>query len=307
MRILNFGSLNIDFVYTVDHFARSGETLLSSYRAIFPGGKGLNQSLAIARCCCEAKKIRLFHAGIIGKDDGLFLKEMLDKSGVNTDYIRKSDSVTGRTVTQVDHFGRNCVILFGGANAELQSDFIDSVFQHFSADDYLVLQNEINGAAYLMQKAHKKGMKIFFNPSPYNDMIDVLPLEFVSCFILDATEACELCHTPAGTPDILLSAFEKRFPAAEVVLMFGKKGAVYRKGSMVYHHGAYRVPVLDTAASADTFIGYFIGCRAQGMNAHDILKYASAASAIKISRRGAASAIPTVQEVLAADLKLMES
>ena len=298
MRILNFGSLNIDYVYAVDHFVRPGETLASARRDVFSGGKGLNQSVALARAGAD-----VYHAGGIGKADGLFLKKMLSDSGVHTEFIEEYETPTGHAIIQVDASGQNCILLFGGANRIQTPEFIDEVLSHFEKGDYLVLQNEINNVGYIMEKAHEKEMVIFLNPSPYNRDIDALPLSYVDCFLLNEVEAADICRVqrPDDSGE-LLAVLGKKFPGAKIVLTLGKNGVVYKDGHCIYRHGIYKVTVVDTTAAGDTFTGYFISCMARGMSPEDILKYASVASSIAVSRKGAAPSIPLFDEVKNAKL-----
>ena len=107
-RILNFGSLNIDRVYRVEHFVRPGETVASKGYQCFPGGKGLNQSIAAARAGA-----RVFHAGTVGAD-GDFLIKLLSESGADVRYVRKTDGITGHALIQVSDAGENCIILYPG-------------------------------------------------------------------------------------------------------------------------------------------------------------------------------------------------
>lgn len=151
MKILNFGSLNIDYVYSVDHFVQKGETISSSQMNIFSGGKGLNQSVALGRAGAK-----VFHAGRIGKD-GEFLVEQLKEAGVNTDLVVvDEDCSTGHAIIQNDAEGDNCILLYGGANQRITKEQIDAALEQFDAGDYLVLQNEISNLPYLMEKAQKK-------------------------------------------------------------------------------------------------------------------------------------------------------
>ena len=160
MKILNFGSLNIDKVYKVPHFVRPGETISSRSYESFPGGKGLNQSIAVSRAGAA-----VFHAGTIGKD-GLFLKEILERSGADTRYLRECGEVTGHALIQVSEEGENCIILFNGSNYENDRGFMDEVLKDFSKGDILLLQNEISNLDYLLQRGKEKGMRIMLNPSP---------------------------------------------------------------------------------------------------------------------------------------------
>ena len=100
-RFLSFGSINIDYTYSLPHIVREGETLASSALTVSAGGKGANQSAALAKSGCE-----VYHAGRIGKD-GLFILDMLDSYGVDTRYVDTSSAVSGNAVIQVDENGRN--------------------------------------------------------------------------------------------------------------------------------------------------------------------------------------------------------
>ena len=135
MRVLNFGSLNIDYVYQVDHFVQPGETLSSDALQINCGGKGLNQSVALAKAGVET-----WHAGLIGPE-GAFLKEKLTASGVDTTFVRTVDGSTGHAIIQVDRNGQNSILLHDGANGRLQEAFADEVLSGFHAGDVVLLQN----------------------------------------------------------------------------------------------------------------------------------------------------------------------
>ena len=108
MKVLNFGSLNLDYVYQVDHFTKPGETQSAFSQTVNPGGKGLNQSIALKKA-----GIDVYHAGCVGKG-GQMLKDLLEKSGVKTEYLYPCDEIQGNAVIQVDPKGQNSILLFGG-------------------------------------------------------------------------------------------------------------------------------------------------------------------------------------------------
>ena len=111
MKFLNFGSLNLDFVYDVEHFVRPGETISSTALNTFSGGKGLNQSVALSRAGAQT-----YHGGCIGKD-GQILLDGLRAAGADVSFVRVLKSCrTGHAIIQVDPSGQNCILLFGGAN-----------------------------------------------------------------------------------------------------------------------------------------------------------------------------------------------
>lgn len=150
MQILNFGSLNIDYTYSLTHIVRPKETISSQKLEVFPGGKGLNQSVALARAGSE-----VYHAGCIG-EDGKFLEELCRENGVRTEYIKTGSERTGNAIIQVADNGENSIILFPGSNRCLTPADVDEVLEHFGEGDILLLQNEINQLSYLIQRGAEK-------------------------------------------------------------------------------------------------------------------------------------------------------
>lgn len=291
MKILNFGSLNIDYTYTVDHFVRGGETMSSEEMNIFSGGKGLNQSIALSKSGAQ-----VWHAGAIGTGDGDFLVEQLKNAGVNTEFISVLEGKTGHAIIQKARDGGNCILLYGGANQMITKAMADEVLSHFEAGDYLVLQNEISEIGYIMEKAHERQMKIVLNPSPMDDKIAGYPLEYVDYFLLNEIEAGDICAVQ-GEGEELLDKLAAKFPSSKIVLTLGGDGSLYRDGDRLLKQGIYKVKVADTTAAGDTFTGFFIGGLVQGMDAADALEWAAKAAAIAVSRMGAAPSIPSRDEV----------
>lgn len=295
MKVLCFGSLNIDYTYKVPHFVKKGETLASERLQVFGGGKGLNQSVALAKAGTE-----VYHAGSIGQD-GMFLLDMLKDAGANTDFVKILDTVrTGNAIIQNDKSGDNCIILYGGANQAITREQVDEVMSHFESGDYLVLQNEINELGYIVEKAHEKGMIIVLNPSPMNEKILALPLDVINYFILNEVEAAQIL----GKEDKGEESWEqiagdllKKFPQATIVLTMGSEGSVFKNQKETVCQSIYKVQAVDTTAAGDTFSGYFIGGILGGLSAKEAMDQASKASAIAVTRKGAASSIPLLAEV----------
>lgn len=290
MKILNIGSLNIDYVYSVDHAVRPGETISASRRQVFCGGKGLNQSIALSRAGAN-----VYHAGKIG-NDGLFLRERLAQNGVNTDYVKVEEGIsTGHAIIQVDTNGQNCIVIYGGANTSITESDIDDILNNFQAGDLLLLQNEISNIGYAIEKAHEKGMKIALNPSPIGDLASSDKLKYVDWFLLNEVEGFEITGEKTGRK-ICIKLVE-RFPKCKVVLTLGEQGCIYYDGSNFYEHGIYKVKAVDTTAAGDTFTGYFLTCIMENMEVGKALALASKASSIAVSRPGASDSIPDRKEV----------
>ena len=295
MKVLCFGSLNIDYTYRVDHFVQKGETLSSESLQVFSGGKGLNQSIALSKAGVET-----YHAGKIG-EDGRFLLEMMEHAGVNTSLVEISRDVrTGNAIIQNDKSGDNCILLYGGANQAITKDQVDEVIRHFEAGDYLVLQNEINELSYIMEAAHNKGMKIVLNPSPMNEKIFKLPLETVDVFMLNEVEASQILGKASAKDadmDALADELHAKYPDAVIVLTIGSAGSIYMGNGKKFRQPVYKVKAVDTTAAGDTFTGFFIGGQLRGLSAEDSMDLASRAAAIAVTRPGAAPSIPELVEV----------
>ena len=291
MKVLNFGSLNIDYVYRVPHFVQRGETLLSSGRGIYSGGKGLNQSVALARA-----GLKVFHAGCIG-EEGTLLLDALRAADVDTTFVRvKSDVPSGHTIIQNAEDGDNCILLFGGANQSITKEQIDETLAHFEAGDYLVLQNEINLLEYVMLRAHEKGMRVVLNPSPMDEKILALPLETVSFFFVNEVEASQLTGVSREDAEALSDALAEKFPHARVILTLGTNGSRYICGEERVTQEAFPVQAVDTTAAGDTFSGFFLAGFIEGKTPKEALELAARASAVCVTRQGAAPSIPTREE-----------
>ena len=289
VKILNIGSINIDYVYEVPHFVKAGETIASGSRHVFAGGKGLNQSIAIARAGSS-----VVHAGMVGAD-GIDLIKMLEAEGIDTSFIENSTTPTGHAIIQVTGEGQNCILLYPGANRQLNESFIDKILEPFGKGDIVIMQNEINCVAYAMQSAKNKNVRIAFNPSPVELEINRYPLEYVNWFILNEIEGEAL--TGKIIPDDIINEMGIKYPNATTVLTLGKDGVICKSGDKIFRHSAYKVPVADTTAAGDTFTGYFISSIAQGMGIEDSLSLATKAAAISVSRKGAAASIPALNEI----------
>lgn len=291
MKVLNYGSLNLDYVYEVPHFVREGETLSSLNRQIFCGGKGLNQSIALARAGCE-----VYHAGSVGSEGGVLL-ETLKENGVNTDFVKKSETATGHAIIQRNKEGNNCILLYGGANKEITEADVDAVISNFSRGDYLILQNEISEVNYIINKAKEIGMKIILNPSPISDELLKYDLNFVDCFLVNEIEGAEILGIDIDDGDIIAKGLREKFENAMTVLTLGSRGSIYIDKDIIIKQDIYKTEVVDTTAAGDTFTGFFIGSLSEGKTPAEALKIASKASSIAVSRKGAAPSIPYKNEV----------
>lgn len=289
MKIYNLGSLNIDYVYTVDHFVAAGETLASENRAVFPGGKGLNQSVALAKAGAK-----VIHGAVVG-DGSELLTDALAGAGVDTRRIEKRRGSGGHTIIQVDKHGQNCILLFPGTNHWVDDAYIEQFLSDAQPGDILLLQNEVSHLDWAFAIAHAKRMQIAFNPSPFHKDILKLPLEYVTWWFCNEIESAALFGS--GTPDKIAAAFAAKYPDSNLILTLGEGGSMFVSGEARIRQPVYPVKAVDTTAAGDTFTGYFIAALTEGMAVGEAMDLAAKAASITVSRPGASSSIPTRNEV----------
>jgi len=290
MRFLNIGSLNLDFVYTVEHFVTPKETLASKALAVHCGGKGLNQSIALGRAGAQ-----VCHAGAVGPD-GMRLTEYLQQNGVDTSLILTVDEPTGNAVIQVDEQGQNGILLYSGANGCITGEMVSGWLSGFAPGDWLVLQNETSALAECIALAKQKGLHICLNAAPANQTLHACALTDVTLLVVNEVEGAYLAGKTA--PQEILDALRHMLPNTQVLLTLGKAGAYFDDGKQRLHHAIYNLPVADTTAAGDTFTGFFLASWAQYKDAYAALEIASKASALAVGRQGAARSIPTMDEVI---------
>lgn len=289
MAILNIGSLNVDYVYSLDHIVAPGETEATSSRNVFLGGKGMNQSCALAKAGAE-----VYHAGLIGEDGGLFL-DACKQYGVHEQFIKVVDGSSGHAIIQIDKNAQNSILLYGGANQRMTEAYIDEVLGHFDAEDILLLQNEINLLPYIVDKAYEKGMQIALNPSPFNEKLDAVDMGKISIFLLNEVEGFQL--TGEKDADRIICKLRQLFPHARIMLTLGKDGAVFADKNGEIFQPAFQVKAVDTTAAGDTFTGYFLAGLVENLPMERVLLMSAKAASIAVSREGAVPSIPYRNEV----------
>ncbi|MCI8501917.1 MAG: ribokinase [Oscillospiraceae bacterium] len=292
MKLINFGSMNYDKVYRVPGIVKPGETITAHSLTTFFGGKGLNQSVALARAGAK-----VYHAGLVGTD-GAPLKEFLRENGVDVSLIETAKVENGQAIIQVDDSGQNSIFLFPGSNRAVTPIFAGNVLCYFEEGDYILLQNEISSLGEIIKIARERGMKIILNPSPFDEHLDSCDLSAVDTFLLNEVEGEAVSGT--SDPKRMADAILEQYPKSHVVLTLGKQGVLYKDASHSASHGIFEMPVIDTTAAGDTFTGYYIAGMLEGQPVESALRLASMAAALAVSREGAAPSIPLRAEVDAA-------
>lgn len=291
MKMVVFGSLNIDKTYSMEEFVCPGQTVSALKMEEFCGGKGFNQAIALRRAGNE-----VYFAGAVGQDGGMLL-EKLKENGIDSAHVKVTSGATGHAIIQVDQQGQNCIIILAGANGEITEDDVDQTLAHFDAGDLIVLQNEIFCVPYILRRAHEKGMIVAFNPSPYNAKIAACDLSCVDYLLVNETEGAGM--SGETQTEEILKALQEKYPALNIVLTLGGDGAVYQPkgGAERCFRRANKVKAVDTTAAGDTFTGFFLSEILRHGKADKALETATAAAGIAVTRKGAEPSIPLLSEV----------
>ena len=290
MKVLCFGSLNIDHTYRVARFLKPGETVSAAGYALHAGGKGLNQAIALARAGAE-----VYMAGCVGADGGALL-EMLQADHVHTDCVETVPGPTGHAIIQVDGSGQNCILICAGANAAVSREQADRTLSRFSAGDVLLLQNEICENDYIARRAKALGMELWMNPSPITPELpggDAVGL--ADWLVLNELELAALTGTEAPSEGV--PRFMEAYPHKKLVLTLGEEGSLFAGGGQVLRQPAFPVTAVDTTGAGDTYLGYFLAACLETGCPQTALERAAKAAAAAVTRTGAAEAIPRAEEL----------
>ena len=288
-KLVNLGSLCIDQVYRVPNITNAGETVASLEHQTFPGGKGLNQSLAAALAGAAVS-----HVGCVGSD-GEWLRAELRESGVEIDGVRTVAGSSGHAVIQVDGTGQNAIVIVGGANRMIEHADVESAFEQLGAGDWLMLQNEINDLERVFAEAGRRDVQLAFNLAPVDGREQGYDLRAVKLLIVNEIEAAALAREQ--DPSSALALIRARLPDTDVVLTCGDQGLLYAGPSGAGDVRPYSVRAVDETGAGDAFIGYLLAGLLQGMKLADALEFGSAAGALAATRAGAASSIPDLESV----------
>ena len=287
--VLNFGSINVDHVYNVEHFVRPGETLACLDYRRHAGGKGLNQSIALARAGA-----RVYHAGKLGVAD-VWLKTLMAEQGVDTRFVETVTGVSGHAVIQVNAAGENAIVIVGGANRLINEMDVQRIIAGFGPKDYLLVQNEINAVPQIIRAAKAQGLTVAFNPAPMTTAVLDYPLERVDMLIVNETEAHSL--TGENEPEDIYASLRQRYPRMALILTLGHQGAYYFGPQARHYQPAIQVQAVDTTGAGDTFTGFFLAELIETCDPKAALAFAARAAALCVTRPGAADSIPSRREL----------
>ncbi|RUS24633.1 Ribokinase-like protein [Jimgerdemannia flammicorona] len=317
-KVLCFGSINLDEFYHVPHIVLAGETISSTLQDKKAGGKGANQSVALAKAGAN-----VYHAGKIGRE-AIWIREYMASLGVDVSHVAISENeITGRAIIQLSTSTHdNAIVLVPGTNHTITPAYARAVLEDFGSGDWIVQQNEISSGGDIMRIAAEKGLSICFNPAPLTPSLhSTFPLHLVNILILNEGEARSLHsqHTSTtASPKAIARALLDLYPLMRgVVVTLGGEGlvALFRGPSgatMDFELPSEKVHVQDTTAAGDCFTGYLLGSlirdvfpktaahtedEAYFIAVHRALREANVAASLAVERHGAMESIPLASEV----------
>ncbi len=283
--IFNFGSINIDYFYSVPRLPEKGETLAAEEFAMGLGGKGANMSVAVARAGTQ-----ICHVGAVG-EDGRWTKETLRKDGVDVEFVKVLDKPTGHAVINRDKDGENTIILFPGANEQQDEDVLAEALLQAKQGDFFLMQNETNLGTHAAHLARDYGLTVAYVAAPFDAEAVQTVLPYADILILNEVEMAQLQKANGQSASELSVDL--------VVVTKGSKGcSVFGKESGDFHLPAHPIEAVDTTGAGDTFAGYFLACLDRGFDPRKSAEIANMAAAIMATRKGTADAIPYASEVV---------
>ena len=293
MKIFNYGSINIDHIYQVPHLVQPGETLSSTHYKQVLGGKGANQSIALARAGAS-----VMHIGRCNKADSWAVR-LLEDAGVNCQLVELVEQPSGHAIIQVDQQAENSIVLFGGANQSFTEADIAQSLAAAVKGDWLLLQNECSHIDRAIEYAQHKQLKIVLNPSPMLADLASFPLDKVSLLVVNEVELSQILNTVDLSCAQMVVQVRERFPKMDVVITLGAKGAMWVNSQEHIQVDAYKVEVVDTTAAGDTFLGFLMAAISRKESKQAALIAGCKASSLAVQTLGASSSIPTAEQVAA--------
>ena len=290
------GSLNMDMVTRVSRFPAPGETMRGESFKIFPGGKGANQAVALARLGAKTEMV-----GAIGDDMlGAGYRDILNKEGVGTEGLTTAkNTATGTASIEVAVSGQNHIVIVGGANDTVDAAYVEKCRSVIEKSDFLLLQLEVpletNIAAAKIAK--EKGIPVMLDPAPARQLPNEL-LSLVSYLTPNETEAAILSGVDTSTEDGIREAARvlMKSGVGTIVMKAGKRGAYLVDGKNISRFPTLDVKVVDTVAAGDSFNAGLACALGQGKGIEDSIKFANAVGALSTTKEGAQGAMPTMAE-----------
>ena len=295
-KVVVVGSINMDLVTRCKRAPKGGETLFGEEFSQVPGGKGANQAVAIGKLGTNVIML-----GKIGKDS--FGKDMLasmEKNGVNIQHIEEGEKATGIAKIIVEESGQNRILVVAGANSEVDKEYVDRHLAAIKESDIVVTQLEIpiETVEYTLKKAKEFGKITILNPAPARELSDEI-IKNSDFIIPNESELALITGMAVETEEEIKKAGKKLLDMGvkNLIITLGSKCSLHLNRDKCEFHSAYKVKAIDTTAAGDSFIGGVVR-ELNGDNISEAIEFGTKVSAIAVTKKGAQTSIPTIEEVI---------
>lgn len=281
------GSINVDLVFTSEIRPKAGETVMGSTFSTIPGGKGANQAVAASKLGASSCMV-----GCIGNDqNGEFSINNLNLMNVDTSCIKKTDNAPTGVANIVVAEHDNSIIVIAGANYEITKEDIDKCKDVILFADIVLLQLEIplDVVEYTADMCRKNNVRVLLNPAPAVELPKTL-IENAT-YITPNEHELNIILGKQNNVDETIKIYPNK-----IIVTMGSRGVKYFDGSEMKIVPSYNVEVVDTTGAGDTFCGGLAAALVRGDNLEDAIKFANKAAAISITKLGAQSGMPTLEE-----------
>ncbi len=297
-KIIVIGSLNMDLVVNTRYMPKIGETIIGLDFKQIPGGKGANQAVAIARLGGNVSMI-----GKVGNDSfGENLLDALKEDKVVSNHITKENvSSTGIALITVDEEANNSIIVIPGANYKVTQEEVNEKLELIGEAAVMVTQLEIpiDVVRYSLKRAKEKGIYTILNPAPAQLLDDEI-ISNVDLLVPNETELQILSGIEIQNEEDLLAACKVLINKGvkELIVTLGDKGSVYVTKDDYRKFDAYKIKAVDTTAAGDSFVGAIAVALTNNLEIEKVIDFASRVGALTVSKHGAQSSLPFLQEAM---------
>jgi ribokinase len=284
MAIYNLGSINVDYFYTLPHLVRPSETIAAIDFNQGLGGKGANQSVAIAKAGGTVK-----HIGAMNPSDKRYFDQLQDLQ-VDVSHLTMTTTATGHGIVMVDEqSAENQIVVYPGANFALTENMVDAGLEEATSSDWALCQNETSQTAYFMKQAKAKGMKLCYSAAPFDAEKTLVMLPLINMLVVNEIEAMDLERE--------LNRPIKECGVDHVLVTLGSRGVRYIGSEGEFTLPSPSVEAVDTTGAGDTFLGLFLARYDLTGDLKASLHFAVTGASIQVTRQGTADAIPTLEEI----------
>ena len=291
-RILVLGSINIDNVAYTKVLPQPGITVQGDSFLSNIGGKGANQA-----CAAHFLGADVMFVGAVGKDDnGQRVEKFFDTLGLHY-HLVKSDLSTGVALIIIDEANaENRILCVPGANHDIKKEDINDIENHMQKGDILLIQLETNvdTVIHAMKRAKEKGLTVVLNPAPYHELPESCYSD-IDYFIPNEHELDSFVPGDASSQDKALYLINKGIK--NIIVTLGENGSLFINKEEIYPVKPREVKAVDTTAAGDSFCGAFACALSHGKDLKEALDFASLCSSITVTRKGAISSLPKLEEV----------